>query len=47
MEWIEEDMQELAQYDPDARTIQLLSANPLVLSFDKLVSDKRKQHGFR
>ena len=38
MEWIEEDMQELAQYDPDARTIQLLSANPLVLSFDKLVS---------
>lgn len=37
MEWIEEDLQELAQYDPDARTIQLLSANPLVLSFDKLV----------
>ena len=37
MEWIEEDLQELAQYDADARTIQLLSANPLVLSYDKLV----------
>ena len=36
MEWIEEDLQELAQTDPDARTIQLLSANPLVLSFDRL-----------
>lgn len=37
MEWIEEDLKELALYDPDARTIQLLSANPLVLSYDKLV----------
>ena len=36
MEWIEEDLQELAKMDPDARTIQLLSANPLVLSYDKL-----------
>lgn len=36
MEWIEEDLQELAMTDPDTRTIQLLSANPLVLSFDKL-----------
>ena len=36
MEWIEEDLRELAQTDPDARTIQLLSANPLVLSFDRL-----------
>ncbi len=36
MEWIEEDLQELAQTDPDATTIQLLSANPLVLSFDRL-----------
>ncbi len=36
MEWIEEDLKELAEYDPDARTIQLLSANPLVLSYDKL-----------
>ena len=37
MEWIEEDLQELTESDPNARTIQLLSANPLVLSFDKLV----------
>ncbi len=37
MEWIEEDLQELAQTDPDATTIQLLSANPLVLAYDKLV----------
>ncbi len=36
MEWIEEDLQELAQTDPDATTIQLLSANPLVLTYDKL-----------
>ena len=37
MEWIEEDLQELAETDPNARTIQLLSANPLVLSCDRLV----------
>ncbi len=37
MEWIEEDLQELAMSDPDARTLQLLSANPLALSYDKLV----------
>ena len=36
MDWIEADLQELAQTDPDATTIQLLSANPLVLSYDKL-----------
>ena len=36
MEWIEEDLQELAQTDPDATTIQLLSANPLALSYDRL-----------
>ena len=36
MEWIEEDLRELAKTDPDARTIQLLSANPLVLPYDKL-----------
>ncbi len=36
MEWIEEDLKELAQSDPDARTIQLLSANPLALTYDKL-----------
>lgn len=36
IEWIEEDLQELAKSDPHARTIQLLSANPLVLTYDKL-----------
>ena len=36
MEWIEEDLKELAGCDPDARTIQLLSANPLALTFDRL-----------
>ncbi|MBQ4512440.1 MAG: radical SAM protein [Anaerolineaceae bacterium] len=35
-EWIEEDLKELAETDPDAETIQLLSANPLVLSYDKM-----------
>ena len=35
-EWIEEDLREAAQSDPDARTIQLLSANPLVLAYDRL-----------
>ncbi len=37
MEWIEEDLQEIAQCDPDARTIQLLSANPLCMTYDKLM----------
>ena len=36
MDWIEEDLKELAECDPDATTIQLLSANPLALTFDKL-----------
>ena len=36
MEWIEEDLQELGAMDPDATTIQLLSANPLAPSYDKL-----------
>ncbi|MBR0277693.1 MAG: radical SAM protein [Clostridia bacterium] len=36
MEWIEEDLQELAEIVPEAKTIQLLSANPLALSYDKL-----------
>ena len=35
-EWIEEDLQEIAQCDPDARTIQLLSANPLAPTYNKL-----------
>ncbi|MCR5630103.1 radical SAM protein [Eubacterium sp.] len=36
MEWIEEDLKELAEMVPDAKTIQLLSANPLVMTYDKL-----------
>ncbi len=36
MEWIEEDLQELAEMEPNAKTIQLLSANPLVMTYDKL-----------
>ena len=36
MEWIEEDLQELRAIVPDATTIQLLSANPLILTCDKL-----------
>ncbi len=35
-EWIEEDLRELAAIAPDAKTIQLLSANPLCLSYDRL-----------
>ncbi len=36
MEWIEEDLCELAESDPNAKTIQLLSANPLCMTYDKL-----------
>jgi len=36
VEWIEEDLQEIADMKPNAKTIQLLSANPLVLTYDKL-----------
>ncbi len=36
MEWIEEDLKELAAIAPDAKTIQLLSANPLALTYDRL-----------
>jgi len=36
MEWIEQDLQEIASIAPDARTIQLLSANPLAITYDKL-----------
>lgn len=38
MEWIEEDLQELASIIPDAQTIQILSANPLIMAYNKLVS---------
>lgn len=36
MAQIEEDLAEVAHLTPDARTIQLLSANPLALSYDKM-----------
>ncbi len=36
MEWIEEDLMEIARSDPGAGTMQLLSANPLALTYDKL-----------
>lgn len=36
IEWIEEDLHEIASIAPNATTIQLLSANPLALSFEKL-----------
>ena len=36
MEWIEEDLRELSTLVPDATTIQLLSANPLCMTYDKL-----------
>ena len=36
MEWIVEDLKELAEMDSHAKTIQLLSANPLCMSYDKL-----------
>ena len=36
IEWIEEDLKEISQIVPEAETIQLLSANPLALSYDKL-----------
>lgn len=36
MEWIEEDLQEIAEIAPDAKTIQLLSANPLCMTYDRL-----------
>ena len=36
MEWIEQDLQEIARIAPNATTIQLLSANPLAMTYDKL-----------
>ena len=36
-EWIEEDLKEIAEIAPDAKTIQLLSANPLCMTYDRLV----------
>ena len=36
MEWIEEDLNELPEVVPDSRTLQLLSGNPLCMTYDKL-----------
>ena len=36
MEWIEEDIKEIASFYPKTRRLQLLSADPFVLSFDRL-----------
>jgi hypothetical protein len=36
MEWIEHDLQEIASIAPYASPIQLLSANPLAMTYDKL-----------
>ena len=36
LELIEEDLKELSQIAPHSRTIQLLSANPLCMTYDKL-----------
>lgn len=36
MKLIEEDLQELAKLAPESKTIQLLSANPLVMTYNKL-----------
>ena len=37
MEWLEQDLKELQAMEPRAKTIQLSSANPLALSFDRLM----------
>lgn len=37
MEWIEQDLKELRSMVPHAKTIQLLSANPLAPTFDQLM----------
>lgn len=42
MEWIDEDLRELRETDPDAATIQLLSTNPLALTYDRLTSILKK-----
>lgn len=46
MEWIEEDLKELSRTTPDARTIQLLSANPLVLTYDRMAPILKMIHRY-
>ncbi len=36
MEWIEEDLKEIASFYPNTNRLQLLSADPFVLSFERL-----------
>jgi radical SAM superfamily enzyme YgiQ (UPF0313 family) len=36
MEWIEEDVQEIAKYEPHTTRLQLIGADPFVLSFEHL-----------
>jgi len=36
MEWIEQDIMEIASFYPDTHRLQLLSADPFVLSFERL-----------
>lgn len=46
MEWFVEDLKELQTTVPHAKTIQLLSANPLALSFDKLMPRLKLIRGY-
>lgn len=46
MEVIEEDLSEIAREIPHAKTIQLLSGNPLVLPYGSLASILRKIHEY-
>lgn len=36
MEWIEEDIKEIAAFYPETNRLQLLSADPFVLGFERL-----------
>ena len=36
LEWIEEDLKEIQRIEPNAKTLQLLSANPLAMSFNNM-----------
>lgn len=36
MEWIEEDVQEIAQHDPHTTRLQLIGGDPFILSFDRM-----------
>lgn len=46
IEWIEEDLQEIAQHDPHTERLQLIGADPFCMSFDKLnrISDLVNQY---